>query len=332
MTGRMTTRTKESKPPPAGARIRPSSEGLEGPPAVERCPACGQPQPSPPPARCDLCQTPLDEAQLIGEDTTPYARERRWFRMCEWVWFAGAPRLLFLSRVRASSASRGFAVRNLLLLAAAAAFWHIVQLDTRAFGWLVQPAANPPPGGGGWIHLARSSLPPPATASDPVPMALYWNIVMSAIVCAVTFAATLTVGAVALALTGWGVRAAHGPGRRNQPRLGGALHYGTAWLALSFVCSLIVLMRPIARMGALREWWWPPPEIGVLMTAASLILVVVIMTWLWGLRLAGCAPPAVRRRVLLWLGLGVPLLCAALGASTHFGLAFCFARLLERLG
>ena len=110
------------------------------PRAETRCPACGQPLARLVRGRCPLCDYPVEDEPVTGEDRTPYAQSgqygrRAWWAMCKWIWGAGAGRLAHLALMQSSAASRRFGRVNAALVVLTVAVcwlwlsgWHAVRV------------------------------------------------------------------------------------------------------------------------------------------------------------------------------------------------------------
>lgn len=293
--------------------------------AAARCPACGQPLDPPDVARCPLCKQSLavEDFRATGEDITPYAKSLAagrggWLAMCQWVCTAGGQRLKHIALIRASHASRRFALicclwfsLGLALVQGTRTGWNATRVfpDTP----IVKPA------GGGWMKLVTSS------ATNP--NELWWNGAQSLIGAVVGGLSGLLILALWRTLAGVGVILAHPASFRGEQRMTAALHYSLAWGMPAFLASVLFLFRPLCICGETAKASWAPPDSMVLTVAGVLGAISATGWWIWLVRLGATAPPAVGSRVTVFMLVGAPGLAIALGAGWWFGWEWISPRL-----
>lgn len=295
-----------------------------------RCPACGQRLDPPDATRCPLCKQALaaDDLRVTGEDVTPYAKsyaagERGWRGMCKWVWLAGSERLKHLALIRASDASRRFALNSCLFFALG-----LVCFQGTRIGWNrvakapdSQTAARPT--GQGWVRVV------PSSAGNAVE--LWWNPAQAVIGGVLGGLAGLAVMAVARAMAAKGVDLAHRSAFRGEQRMTAALHYSSAWGVPALAAALFCLARPLALAGEAAKASWLPPEAGILTLGGVLAALSATGWWIWLVRLGATAPTATRGRVAAYFLVGAPFLAVAAGTGWWYGLEWINPRLFVRL-
>jgi len=277
-----------------------------------------------------LCKQTLatDDTRVTGEDVTPYARayaaqERGWRGMCKWVWLASSERLKHLALIRASDASRRFALNSCLFFALG-----LVCFQGTRVGWhRVSTAAGSQeasrPSGQGWTRVA------PSSAANPVE--LWWNPGQAVIGGVLGGLAGLAVMGIARGAAAKGVQRAHRGEFRGEQRMTAALHYSSAWGVLALPAALVCLVRPLALIGEAARWSWSPPDVGVLTVAGVLAALSSTGWWIWLVRLGSTAPTATRVRVAAFFLVGAPLLVVAAGSAWWYGLEWVSPRLFARL-
>jgi hypothetical protein len=108
-----------------------------------------------------------------------------------------------------------------------------------------------------------------------------------------------------------------------------ALHYSTAWIVPVLFSSLLLLVRPISRVGDIARWGWHPSQYALDVTAGMVAAVSFVLWWFWLLRLGWAAPAGTRGRVEWFFGLGVPLILGSAAAAWWFGLEYGLTHLFE---
>lgn len=299
--------------------------------SLRRCPACGQRVKPPLPARCPLCDFDFRDDRVTGVDVTPYAKayslgQSGWQRMFEWVWFAGRERLKHLALMRASAASRRFALLNILLLAAGLGLF-----QTTLVGWrwvtrlpAIEPTGSTEPGSPGWIHLAAAPRPLPPDQAPEVPVDLWWNPAQSVLGAVTAGTAGLIAMWLVLLLVRAGARWAHIPSYRKEGRMTAAMHYSTAWGIPIFVGAIVLGLSPASFAGTMAQWWWCPPQRVFVLAAAVLAGFGMTMWWFWLGRLGATAPARTRGRVIAFLAIGPPLIVALAAAGWWWGLRLLY--------
>lgn len=286
--------------------------------ATVRCPACGQPLNPPDAARCPLCKQPLsvEDVRSTGEDITPYARafaEGRsgWLEMCKWICTAGGQRLKHLAMIRASDASRRFALVSSLWFALGLT---IVQ-GTRV-GWhALRVAPDLPntsrPVGQGWLKILAAG---PTNTTE-----LWWNPAQAMIAAVCGGLAGLAALLLWRALAAIGVSLAHPSEFRREQRMTAALHYSLAWGAPALLAALACILRPVTIYGDAARVSWTPPDVALLMLGGVLGAISATGWWIWLVRLGATAPPSASGRVTAFMLLVAPGLAIAGGAGWWYG-------------
>jgi len=292
-------------------------------PHLQRCPACGQPVEQPPPPHCSLCGFQFADDRVTHVDVTPYAqayacRSPGWRSMSEWVWFAGVGRLNHLALMRASAASRRFALVYWLLLSAASGLFQTTRVGWR---WVTGVSATPiKPTGEGWFAVARTRG---AGGGDRL-TDLWWNPAQSLIVMVTAGVGAMAGLALLLAMVRWGVRKAHASPYRGEQRMTAALHYSTAWSAPILFAALIIGFKPLAYVGGTLGWSWIPTARAFDYAAAVPAGVGLAMWWFGLVRLGATSPAKTRSRVVCFFVLIAPLMLGGVAAGWWFGLAHLF--------
>lgn len=246
--------------------------------------------------------------------------------MCRWVYLAGTQRIKHLALMRASAASREFALFHVTLLAMALGLF---QLTVSGWKWVtVSPAVEASgsvlPSGKGWLHAAAAPRPLPPGHPVEEPADLWWNAGHAAL----GFAAGLILAWILLRLVLVAIRAgvtkAHTPDLRPEERMTAAVHYGTAWFLPLVTACLISLLYIPAQISSLAEWSAQLPAAAVTVVAGVVTAAGLFAWWFWLVRLASAAPPRSRGRVMAFMMFGVPLIAALAAAAwwsaLHFGL------------
>ncbi len=293
-----------------------------------RCPACGQRLDIENTGRCPLCNFEFSvDTSATGDDATPFAtafahEESGRRRMCEWVWFAGSGRLKHLTMMRASAAARSFARLNNLLLAGGLGL-----VQAAHHGWrsvtasaALEPTGSVTPFGRGWLHIAATPNPYRATQPLGVAVDLWWNPPQAVIAGVAGFVAALVVIVVLHAMVRFGVSLAHRSQYRHEQRMTAALLYSTAWVLPLLLSAILLTLRPLGRIGAIRHWSWCPSQGGFDVAAGLVTALGVAFWWFWLIRLGATAPADSRGRVGTFFGLGTPLIVVAGAAAWWFGL------------
>ena len=110
-----------------------------------------------------------------------------------------------------------------------------------------------------------------------------------------------------------------------------ALQYSTAWSLPIFVGSFLCGLLPLSYMGAMAQWGWCPPQQVFVISAAVVAGFGACMWWFWLIRLGSSAPPKVRGRVTLFMGIGAPVIFVGAGAGWYFGIKYLHQVLTESL-
>ena len=305
-----------------------SRRGL--PRAETRCPACGQPLARLVRGRCPLCDYPVEDEPVTGQDRTPYAQSghygrRAWWAMCKWIWGAGAGRLAHLALMQSSAASRRFGRVNAALVVLTVAVcwlwlsgWHAVRvLPGTEDGEALTPS------GKGWLLLAPTSGEAPAPAGPPQGgriVSWWWNPPQALLGSFLAFAGGVILAWLLLAILRAGVERSLRRRYRGQERLGAALRYSTAWAVPLIPAGLILLPLPLCRLAAVAGWRVQPPETFVYVPAAVVAAFGVLMWWFGLIRTASTVPVRTRSRVVLFCGLWMPLIGAVLAAGSFVAL------------
>lgn len=286
--------------------------------ATVRCPACGQPLESPDAARCPLCKQSLavDDFRSTGVDITPYARafaegRRGWIEMSQWICTAGGQRLKHVAMIRASDASRRFALIGCLWFSLGLAVFQ----GTRT-GWNpIRVAPDIPnvakPIGQGWMKLVA--------ASGSSPNEVWWNPAQAMIAAVAGGLSGLILLSLWRGLARKGVTLAHPAAHRGEQRMTAALHYSLGWGGLALIASMLCILRPLTLCGEAARWSWSPPDMLILMVAGVLGAISATGWWIWLVRLGATAPPAASGRVTAFMLLGAPGLAIATGATWWYG-------------
>ncbi|RJP33966.1 MAG: hypothetical protein C4547_11550 [Phycisphaerales bacterium] len=308
----------------AGAAILKRGRG-----PVLRCPACGHRFEQPAPSRCELCAFEIDGGRATGADLTPYAQayargEGAWFRMLEWVWFAGSERIRHAALLRSSAASRRFAQINCTLLALAVT---LVQLTNSPLGWHWCGASAEPDRARGWVKLAAA--PRALVGSAESAAALWWSVPQAALIAALSMVTALFVIWLTLAVVSGLIDLAHLPHYRGEYRMTAAMHYSTAWVIPIVAGALIAGASPLAYAGEVARWTWAPSTMTLRITAGAVAGLGVCMWWFWLTRVATAAPVRTRTRVTVFFAIGLPLVAAAAATGWHFGLTALSELLVE---
>jgi len=305
-----------------------SRRGL--PRAETRCPACGQPLARLVRGRCPLCDYPVEDEPVTGQDRTPYAQSghygrRAWWAMCKWIWGAGAGRLAHLALMQSSPASRRFGRVNaaLVVLTVAGCWlwlsgWHAVRvLPGTVDGEALTPS------GKGWLLLALASGEAPARVGPPRAghtVSWWWNPPRALLGSVLAFVGGLVLAWLLLAILRTGVERSLRRRYRGQERLAAAVRYSTAWALPLIPAGLILLPLPICRLAAVAGWPVQPPETFLYVPAAVVAAFGLLMWWFGLIRTASTVPVRTRGRVVLFCGLSMPLIAAALAAGSFVAL------------
>ena len=305
--------------------------------SIYRCPACGQPLDSPSPSQCPLCGFKFSDDRATGVDVTPYAkafaqRQRGWYAMSEWVWFAGWERLKHLALMYPSVASARFARHNLLMMSLGLG---IFQATRHGWRWVTNsPALDPAfePRGIGWFHVASAPQSVLPALAPEVPVNLWWNPIQGAVAIGTGFLGALLLMWLVIALLRVGVTRAHEPPYREDGRMTAAIHYGTAWGILLAVSALVAALRPISYVGAMSRWAWYPPQHSFELAATVIAGVGVALWWFWLLRLGATTPASTRGRVVAFFAIGAPVIVCAAATGWYFGLDQLYRPVFTALG
>lgn len=304
-----------------------------------RCPACGQRIETPEAVQCELCGLKFDDERATGVDATPFAKAYQhgvpgWRRMCEWVWYAGAGRLKHLALMRSSAASRRFAVRTGLLLAAG-----LGVVAMTGVGWrkvtaspVVEPTGSIAPVGMGWYHLASTPSARQPNLSPETPVSLWWNPGQSLIAGAFGFASALAILPPVIWLIRLGLHRAHQAPYRAERRLTAAVDYGLAWVVPGLLAVPLLALRPFTQVGRIRQWSYCPTEVGANATAGVVIGLAGALWWFWMVRAAATSPARTRARVVGFVALGAPATIGLVSVGWWFALRHLLDHLFRTLG
>ena len=278
--------------------------------------------------RCPLCDYPIEDEPVTAEDTTPYAQSeqpgrREWWVMTEWIWTAGAGRLSHLSLMRASPPARRYAGKSLNLIALVGAIcwlsltgWHEVTLQSVDEGG--QPSE---PAGRAWCELVTTPAETPIPSANPSRViAWWWNplLASSGAVAALVWAFILS--RLLLSILRRGVERSLPERYRGQERLSAALCYSTAWATPLIPAGLVLALLPLCRLAEVGDWPIKPPAVFVYVPAAVVAGFGAFMVWFGLIRLAMTVPVRARTRVVVFCGLGMPLIAAVLILGSIWGL------------
>jgi hypothetical protein len=295
---------------------------------IPRCPACGQPIETLVRGRCSLCDFQIEDEPVTADDATPFAQNearsrREWWAMTKWMWTAGAGRLSHLSLMRVSPAARNYARRSLMAIAITAAVCWLVLTGWHAVTMLpVEAGGEPPePSGKGWVNLARmpAETVPPANNPSRV-IAWWWHPALALTGAVGALVAGLLLGWLLLGILRRGVERALLPQYRGQHRLSAALCYSMAWATPLVPAGLVLALLPLCRLAQVGEWWVRPPTAIAYGPAAVVAGLAVVMLWFGLTRLALTVPVRTRTRVVLFCGVGMPLIAVAMIVGSIWGL------------
>ena len=287
---------------------------------------------------CPLCGFGFGDDRATGADVTPYAkayacREGGWRRMAEWVWFAGWERLNHIALMRASVASRRFALLSTMLLSVGLGLFQTTRVGWR---WVtaspaVERTGSTSPGGLGWFHAAAAPRPLPSTLPTERYVDLWWSPAQMVIAVVTAAAGALLLCRVVIIVVRAGVTLAHSARFRAEQRMTAAIQYSTAWWVPICVAALVAALLPSSYIGAMEAWRWYPPQRGFVLSAGVLAAFGVVMWWFWLVRLGSTAPVRTRRRVVLFFALGVPVAVFAAAAGWWYGLDALYPPLFDIL-
>jgi hypothetical protein len=251
--------------------------------------------------------------------------------MWKWVWTAPAGRIKHLGLMRASEASRAFSMRYLLLLAAGLGL-----LLATHYGWRavsaspgIEATGSIKPQGRGWLHVAAMPNPNRVTQAPASPVDLWWNTPQAVIAGVAGFVSGLLLLWIVFVSIRLGVQAAHRARYRGEGRMTAALDYSTAWSVPLLVSALLLVMRPLSRIGDIARWGWHPSRYALDLMAGMIAAITFVFWWFWLLRLGSAAPADTRTRVEWFFGLGVPVIVAAGAAAWWFGLGYGLTALFD---
>ena len=252
--------------------------------------------------------------------------------MTKWMWTAGAGWLSHLSLMRASPAARRYAWRSLLAVAMTGAIcwlaltgWHAVtMLSVEAGG------QSPEPVGRGWVTLATVPTGTVYLAHNPSRViAWWWSPAQASIGAACALIWGFVICMFLLGVLRRGVERTLLPQYRGQHRLSAALCYSAAWAMPLVPAGLILALLPLCRLAAVGEWLVQPPPTFVYVPAAVVAGLAAVMLWFGLIRLALTVPVRARTRVVLFCGLGMALITAALTLGSVWGLRWLQTNLLS---
>jgi len=261
----------------------------------------------------------VDGDATTGGDVTPYARayargERGWWRMMEWVWFAGGDRIRHAALLRSSAASRRFVRINCLLLALGMTVFQLTQV-----GWRVSSNdEGEPVEGAGWILAASAQQGPAAEESSPTH--LWWNPPQAALTGSIGLVTAIFVICVTLKLLAVFTEAAHRSDYRGQYRMTAAIHYSTAWLIPVFVGAILLGFLPLAYCGDVAGWSWHPSRKSILIAGGAVTGLGFCLGWFWLVRVSATAPVRTRTRVATFFAIGFPVIVGGAACGWHLGL------------
>jgi hypothetical protein len=185
------------------------------------------------------------------------------------------------------------------------------------------------PQGRGWLHVAATPIPHRATQAPATPVDLWWNAPQAVIAGVAGLLGGLLLLWVVFVAIQLGVRAAHQARYRGEGRMTAALHYSTAWSVPLLIASLLLIMRPLSRIGDIARWGWHPSQYAWDLMAGMIAAITVVLWWFWLLRLGSAAPAETRSRVEWFCGLGAPVIVAAGAAAWWFGLGYGLTHLFD---
>lgn len=296
--------------------MRKSSRAAHSSP--QRCPGCGQLISAPIPQRCHLCGFDFRDDRVTGTDVTPFAKAYSmgapgWWRMSEWMWFASGGRLKHLALMRASAASRRYALLTTLLLMVGIGLCESTRVGWR---WVtpspdLEPTGSTDPSGEGWIRVVGAARPLPPDQPIAEAVDLWWNF-PQAVIAVLSAGLTGLLGMwLVLFLIRVGTRRSLIKPHRGEGRTTAAIHYGTAWWIPLFLAAVVVWFRPIGFVGTMAGWRLCPSDRGFVLAAAVPAGFGLIMWWVWLWRLVATIPARMRGLVVVFFVIGVPLIVSA---------------------
>lgn len=306
--------------------------------SIHRCPACGHRIDDSETPKCPLCSFEFGGRRVTGDDVTPYAQSFQegspgWRRMLAWVAFASSERLKHLALMRASAASRRFALMHILLLGFAAGVFQASELGWR---WVsssaaVEPSGSMEPKGFYWRKVASAPRPLPADNPDETPVDLWWNYIQFPIVLSLGSTTAMLLTWFWLRSTRRGIQRSHRPPFDEERRMSAAVHYCMAWSAPVALGLFILGLRPMAYVGAMAQWSWHPPRHVFEVSAAVLCGLGFALGWFWLIRMAASAPARTRRSVMIYAVFGIPVLAMLCGSVWYFGLGWAYGPMFRAL-
>jgi hypothetical protein len=224
--------------------------------------------------------------------------------------------------MRASVASRHFALQNGLLLAAGLG---LLQAPRVGWRWVtsspaIEPTRSTTPAGEGWIHVAATPRPLPPDYPPEIAVDLWWNPAQAVIGVVGAFVGGLLVLGALGKLLRMGVTLAHQPAYRRDQRMTAAIQYGTGWSPPLLVAVLILGFLPLSYLGEVADWAWYPPRSGFIVASAVVAAFGATAWWFWLVQLGATAPVNTRGRVIAFFVFGVPLLVAGATVVWWLGL------------
>ena len=304
-----------------------------------RCSACGQILESRMQSCCALCGFDFEDVRVTGADVTPYAKafelgEGGWATMCEWVWFAGWSRLKHMMLMRASAASRQFALVGLVCVTVSIGLYESTRVGWKLAGRssAAEPTGSTDPEGNGWFHVAAASRPLTTDLASGAPVDLWWNPVHSVVAGVIAIVAGSLSVSFVLFLIRVATNMAHTSRYRGEQRLSAALHYGYAWAVPVILAALVMALRPISNFGMLAGWSWCPPQRTFEIAASVLAGFGLVMWWFWLVCIGNAAPKDTRARVVSFLAIGAPTIVMAATGGWWFGMDRLHALVFSSMG
>lgn len=253
--------------------------------------------------------------------------------MSEWVWFASGGRLKHLALMRASAASRQYALLTTVLLAAGLGLFEATRVGWK---WTAAPSAIEPTGsvesaGEGWIRVAAAPRPLPTDRSAERTLDLWWN-PPQAVIAVIIAGLTGLIGIwLVLLLIRAGVRRALIASYRREGRMTAAIHYSTAWWIPLLLAAVVLGLRPISFVGTTTGWRFCPSDRGFVLAAAVPAGFGMVMWWIWLWRLGATAPARTRGRIIAFFVIGAPLIVGAAAAAWWWGLPLLYHPLFRAI-
>jgi hypothetical protein len=224
-----------------------------------------------------------------------------------------------LALMRASAASRRFAVLNLLWLSFAAGLvmaavtgWRLVRRP------LVEGGLPVRPGGRGWLRvLGGKAVSPDAIGIE---MQVWWNPAQSIMAGVAGLLVALLTGWLLVLIARGLIEVAHRRRYRGERRMSAAISYGTAWIIPLLPCAAILALYPLALLGDAGRWAIAPSTSGLMAASGLFAGLAAMMAWFWLIRLGATAPADTRGRLIAVALLAAPAVLAAGAVGWWIGL------------